>query len=186
MPSHGFVAVDGIPFGFILLHMRTAISLCVSPTSTQGFCLCGAAPMSMPATMAQAGWLWGTAMMVYSALISYHTALLLGHVCYVHPHLDTFPKVTAAAAEKLIRRVIPATAASGGARCAGRDTPDTDGPGVSFVEGANLYRFVTLRRQFLCTAQGVCCLESGSQSADGLSFTFPEQLDTWLLCTITM
>jgi hypothetical protein len=32
-------------------------------------------------------------MLIYSAVVTYHTSFLLGDICLKYPHLDTFPKV---------------------------------------------------------------------------------------------
>lgn len=52
-----------------------------------------AAPLSLPATMASCGWKWGTLILSYSIVSTYHSALLLGEVMLGRPHLDSYPKV---------------------------------------------------------------------------------------------
>jgi len=52
-----------------------------------------AAPLSLPATMAACGWFWGTLILGYSILCTYHSGVLLGDVIIERPHLDSYPKV---------------------------------------------------------------------------------------------
>ncbi|KAL3918956.1 MAG: hypothetical protein SGPRY_005808 [Prymnesium sp.] len=54
-----------------------------------------ASPMSMPATFAAAGWVWGNIFLVYSSIITYNTGLLLGDICSRMPHLGSFPAIAA-------------------------------------------------------------------------------------------
>lgn len=77
----------------------------------------GAAPMSMPATMAQSGWGWGLLLLFYSGGVTYHTGRLLGEICYANPELDTFPKVVEGALARYLSRRQPERHAKGGTRC---------------------------------------------------------------------
>lgn len=52
-----------------------------------------AAPLAMPATMASCGWVWGSIILGYSILATYHSALLLGEIVIARPYLDSYPKV---------------------------------------------------------------------------------------------
>lgn len=52
-----------------------------------------AAPLAMPATMASCGWVWGSLILGYSIVATYHSALLLGEIVVARPYLDSYPKV---------------------------------------------------------------------------------------------
>eukprot|EP00966_Prymnesium_polylepis_P015825 365246-Prymnesium_polylepis.1 len=52
-----------------------------------------ASPMSMPATFAAAGWVWGIIYLAYSTVITFHTGLLIGDICSRMPHLHSFPAI---------------------------------------------------------------------------------------------
>jgi len=52
-----------------------------------------AAPLSLPATMARCGWFFGTLILVYSILCTYHSGLLIGDIILERPHLDSYPKI---------------------------------------------------------------------------------------------
>ncbi len=50
-----------------------------------------AAPMSMPATMKASGWGWGTVLIAYGGVATFHSGLLLGNIVAALPHLQTYP-----------------------------------------------------------------------------------------------
>eukprot|EP00242_Pyramimonas_sp_CCMP2087_P015591 CAMPEP_0198202528 /NCGR_PEP_ID=MMETSP1445-20131203/5701_1 /TAXON_ID=36898 /ORGANISM="Pyramimonas sp., Strain CCMP2087" /LENGTH=561 /DNA_ID=CAMNT_0043873495 /DNA_START=248 /DNA_END=1933 /DNA_ORIENTATION=- len=75
-----------------------------------------AAPMAMPSIMAQANWYWGTAALLYSSIVTYHTGLLIGDICLANPHIDSYPKLVEEGMHKLVAVIDPEKAAKGGAR----------------------------------------------------------------------
>ena len=54
-----------------------------------------AVPLSMPATMAAAGWLWGAVWFTYCSVATYWTGLIIGRVFDAHPTLTTYPVMAA-------------------------------------------------------------------------------------------
>jgi len=54
-------------------------------------------PLSMPATLAASGWVWGLLLFVGSTVWSYWTGLVIGDAYIAHPELKTFPEMSAEA-----------------------------------------------------------------------------------------
>lgn len=52
-----------------------------------------AAPMSMPATMASAGWIGGTIILFYSCIATYHSGEIIGRLCERFPEAHSYPKL---------------------------------------------------------------------------------------------
>jgi len=63
-----------------------------------------AAPMSMPATFAAAGWWWGSAFLLYSASITYQTGRLIGDICIRYPKYDNYPRISSVCFESISQR----------------------------------------------------------------------------------
>ena len=47
--------------------------------------------MSMPATMKASGWGWGTVLIAYGGVATFHSGLLLGNIVAALPHLQSYP-----------------------------------------------------------------------------------------------
>jgi len=60
--------------------------------------------MSLPATLAAAGWYWGGLFLVYSALITLETSLILGKICLGNSEYCTYPAIVAATSESIFKR----------------------------------------------------------------------------------
>lgn len=54
-------------------------------------------PLSMPATLAAAGWVWGVLLFVLSTVWSYWSGLVIGEAFVANPELNTFPEMSAEA-----------------------------------------------------------------------------------------
>ena len=60
-----------------------------------------AVPLSMPATLAAAGWTWGSVWFIYCTLSTYWTGLVIGKVFNADPTLNTYPTMAAEAFARL-------------------------------------------------------------------------------------
>lgn len=60
-----------------------------------------AVPLSMPATLAAAGWLWGSLWFVYCTAATFWTGLIIGRVFNADPTLTTYPAMAAEAFAQL-------------------------------------------------------------------------------------
>ena len=50
-----------------------------------------AAPMSMPATMKESGWVWGTILFTHGSVVTLQTGYLIGALVVANPACDTYP-----------------------------------------------------------------------------------------------